>query len=387
MSLRVAVIGAGVIGSCVAAELQRRGAQVVVWDRSGPGQGTSATTFAWTNAHAKVPRAYFELNQAGCREHEELQRRRSPMAPWYVPSGNLVWAAPGDEDQLIERTRTHAEWGGTVRWLTQQAASELEPDLRISPDVEHVALFADEGYVIPAQLIGAMLATARTHGAEFLFGEEVTAIETTTRTMTVRGRREQRQVDRIVVCAGRWTDGVRRLYGETDPILVPPEAGSPAVGMVALSDRVPTSLGRVVTSPHLDLRPVGDGSLLLHASDVDARVDPEETYGAGHPLAVELGHRLDQVLVTHSAARMRHLQVGLRVLPRDGRTVAGPSPVDPRIYEIATHSGVTLAAVLGRMTASELLDEHEQGLLEEFRPGRSSLRTPPQEGLLGPGGQ
>ncbi len=387
MALRVAVIGAGVVGSCVAAELQRRGARVVLWDGGGPAQGTSATTFAWTNAHAKFPRAYFELNQAGCREHEELQRRLAPTAPWYVPSGNIVWADAGHEDELLERTRTHVAWGGRVRWMAQGEVSKLEPDLRVPPGVERVAFFADEGYVIPARLIGAMLASARSQGAELLFDDEVIDIHRTAGVMTVRSRRERRQVDRIVVCAGRWTDRVRRLYGEAEPILVPPKPGGPAVGMVAVTDPVPTSLGRVVTSPSLDIRPAGDGSLLLHASDLDRRVNPEETYGVGHPLSAVFRHRLEEVLVTHSVARVRHLQVGLRALPRDGRTVAGFSPVEPRIYEVATHSGVTLAALLARLVACELLNDTEQSLLTEFRPGRQSLRTMLPENILGPGGQ
>ena len=61
--MRVAVIGAGIVGSSVAYRLSEGGAEVVLIDGAEPGSGTTSTSFAWVNANNKLPRDYFELNR------------------------------------------------------------------------------------------------------------------------------------------------------------------------------------------------------------------------------------------------------------------------------------------------------------------------------------
>jgi glycine/D-amino acid oxidase-like deaminating enzyme len=64
MSLNVVVVGAGVIGAAIAADLARGGCTVTVLESGQSAAGTSGTTFAWTNAGGKQPRSYFDLNVA-----------------------------------------------------------------------------------------------------------------------------------------------------------------------------------------------------------------------------------------------------------------------------------------------------------------------------------
>ena len=71
-ALKVAVVGAGIVGSSVAYRLSEGGAEVVMIDGAEPGSGTTSTSFAWVNANNKLPRDYFELNVAGLHEHERL---------------------------------------------------------------------------------------------------------------------------------------------------------------------------------------------------------------------------------------------------------------------------------------------------------------------------
>ena len=72
--LRMAVIGAGIVGASVAFWLARSGqARVWVVDRSLPGSGATSASFAWVNANDKTPRDYFELNRVGLEEHFRLR--------------------------------------------------------------------------------------------------------------------------------------------------------------------------------------------------------------------------------------------------------------------------------------------------------------------------
>src|SRR6267154_49687 len=74
MAEQVVVIGAGVYGAAVTAELARRGARVTVVDSGAPAAGTSGATFSWTNSCGKQPRAYHDLSVAAMQAHQRLAR-------------------------------------------------------------------------------------------------------------------------------------------------------------------------------------------------------------------------------------------------------------------------------------------------------------------------
>src|SRR6185437_10490846 len=88
--MRVVVIGSGIVGSSAAYECAKAGADVLVLEAGRIAGGTSAVSFAWTNATTKRPRPYFDLNVAGMRAHLELKRDFG-VAPWFTQSGSFDW--------------------------------------------------------------------------------------------------------------------------------------------------------------------------------------------------------------------------------------------------------------------------------------------------------
>src|SRR6516164_10591010 len=93
---RCLVIGAGVLGVCVAVRLAEAGATVTLLEQAEPGHAATRSSFAWLNANDKAPRAYHDLNHAGMRAWATLAASLGGAA-WYRPAGNLEWAssAPG----------------------------------------------------------------------------------------------------------------------------------------------------------------------------------------------------------------------------------------------------------------------------------------------------
>ena len=59
-----------------------------------------------------------------------------------------------------------------------------------------------------------------------------------------------------------------------------------------------------------------------------------------------------------------------RPMPLDGYPVLGASPSRRDVYLAVTHSGVTLAPVVGALVAQELVDESPAEALKDFRPDR-----------------
>ena len=204
--LRIAVIGAGIVGAPVAFRLARSGeARVWLVDGSLPGSGTTSASFAWANANDKTPRDYFELNRAGLEEHFRL-RDELGGAPWLYPGGNIEWA--GDAVALeglkrrIERLRS---WGYAAEWWKASQVNEiLEPNVAFpSPDTP-VAFFPHEVWVDAPRLASALVELARWSGAEARFGNAVEEIETEggrVSALRLRGG-ERLPVDAVVNAAG-----------------------------------------------------------------------------------------------------------------------------------------------------------------------------------------
>jgi glycine/D-amino acid oxidase-like deaminating enzyme len=64
---RCVVIGAGVLGACLAVRLAEAGAEVTLLEQAQPGRAATRWSFAWLNSNDKGPRAYHDLNHAGMR--------------------------------------------------------------------------------------------------------------------------------------------------------------------------------------------------------------------------------------------------------------------------------------------------------------------------------
>ena len=139
------VIGAGVVGVCLAARLAQAGAAVTLLDAAGPGHGATRSSFAWLNSNDKAPRAYHDLNHAGMRAWAELAPDLDGDA-WYRPAGHLELAT-ANAATLEIRVRRLTGWNYPARLVDAAEAARLEPALRI-PAGAVAAFFPEEGYLL-----------------------------------------------------------------------------------------------------------------------------------------------------------------------------------------------------------------------------------------------
>ncbi|GAA4667692.1 FAD-dependent oxidoreductase [Amycolatopsis dongchuanensis] len=374
--MRLAVIGAGAIGCAVARAAARHdGVEVTLFDRNRPGAGTTGTTLGWINAHNKEPRAYFELNRAGLRAHAELQRNEPTSQRWYFPHGNLEWAVSGGHVQDLHETVTRLrERGYPAEWIDRRRAAAIAPDAVVGDDVEAIAWFPEEGFVVPALLLARLLGEARDRGAIVRTGQAVQRVDTTSAGAVVRvaGGPAER-FDAVVSCAGRWTGPLLAGSGVVVPMADPGAAGSPAVGYLGYTDPVPSRLSCLLTTPALNVRPEGGGRLVVQGLDLDASADPAREPSAA--VRDELRARLRTLLRGAEHAEVAEVRVGQRALPADGHTVAGFVDTAARHYTIATHSGMTLCLHLADLAIAEVLAGREQAELAGFRPQRFTAGT------------
>ncbi|RCV57596.1 NAD(P)/FAD-dependent oxidoreductase [Marinitenerispora sediminis] len=369
------VIGAGVTGAAAAAALARRGVAVTLVEAEPrAAAGTSATSFAWVNANRKVRPDYHGLNAAGVAAHHELARRHGRAASWFHPAGHLEWAVDAaHREELRARVERLAERGYPARWLTPAEARRREPHLLVPADAD-VALFPQEAHCDPAALAEALLAEAGSLGARVRFGARVAGlVERPAGAAAVLESGERLDADRVVCCAGNGTGRLLAAIGASVP-LVEPARGNAAVGFLAVSAAAAAGVRGVVTTDRVNLRPWPGGRLLVQALDLDSGADPGAEPEAS--LAAVFEDRLAAVLAGGPVPRIESVRTGRRVLPADGFTVAGPLEDHPSVYVLATHSGVTLAPLLGSLAADELVTGEPAAELAAFRPGRFAAEGP-----------
>lgn len=366
--MHVVVIGAGVIGSGLAFRLAQAGAQVTVLERMGPVSGTTGSTFAWINSNQKTPEDYYALNLAGVRAHQAL-REELGEAPWMLGGGNLIWFEAGPEyTELVNTFERLQGWGYQAQWLDRQQVAELEPGLQIEESVERIAYFPEEEPVDAPALARRCLELAQQHGATVRFGCEVAAITRDDSNARINGvvlpNGERIGADWVVNCAGPAAGRVAALAGRELPM-----ANTP--GLMVRVSGIPQSAmpKRVIHTPRIHIRPEGDGLLVLHHGDAD------EAVGRGEPVMplanafMAIGRDYLYALRDFDA-RISRWSIGIRPIPADGRTSAGPVAALPGYAEIVTHSGVTMSPVLAKLVARQLLEDEVDPLLAPFAPDR-----------------
>jgi len=365
--LRVVVAGAGIIGASAAWHLAKAGADVTVIDRDGPATHASRGTFAWINATwSKQPRAYHALNQAGVAGWRGLQAELKLPVRW---GGSLE----GIDDAAIaatlaDRVAEQVAWGEATRIVAGAELAALEPNVSFS-GLQRVVLSGHDGAADPVAATRAFLDAATALGARVSYPCELTGVALT------GGRLSTVQTNRGDIAA----DAGRR-FADFDV----PQRDTP--GSTALSVPMPRVVNRVLWMPGVHVHQRDDGRLVIGE---EAGPPPNEAHAArlaAHPngfptreIALEHGERMrasvQRFVPELDQVEFEDVRICWRPMPIDGYPVVGASPARPDVYLAVTHSGVTLAPILGQHIAHEIVDGARVDALQDFRPDRKFVAT------------
>lgn len=359
-SMKVVVVGAGIIGSCLAYALARAGERVVLADGAVPGSGASAASYAWLNSNSFDDPGYHALRVLGMSAYRELAAGLG-TGEWLHETGCVRVAASDTEaKELRARVARKRAAGYPAEILDPRWAARTEPALKRLPgEAAAIASFPAEGYVDTTTLIGCLLAEFSALGGVVARARVTSLLGDGAGARTTDG---DLTADRVVICTGADTSLLRGTgFGL---------AARGPVGATVLTAPVPVRIRGLIHFPDVTVRPDGGGRLLLHATDVDERLGPEAAM-------------LDDASVTDLTRRARtwlglaagdleiaEKRVSARPHPPDGFPVVGSVPGAPGAYVVCTHSGVTLAAILARLVAAEIRTGEADPLLAPYRPSR-----------------
>lgn len=363
MSVDVAIVGAGVIGTSLADALVRRGRAVALVEAQAAGAGTSATSYAWINSHKKHPLDYHAINVAGT----QAWRRIAEALPDVVTFAGHVEVAESDEHRatLQQRTDRLIALGYDARWSTPAEARERTP-LPVADDAL-VACFDGEGHAFPLRWIAHLTDSLDASGhAERIHGTAATIEPGDGHASVVLHDARRVDATTIVVCAGAGSDRLVASAGGALPLVDPVPDGS-AFGYLADVRAADHGVTGLVTTDRVSFRPGEHDTLLVQALDLDSTAAPGVA-----PLASVAETIRDRVaaLLPHTIPEVLAVRVGHRVIPADGRTAAGPIAPGSPVWAVATHSGIVLAPWLAETIADELGGGEPDPLLAGFRPTR-----------------
>jgi len=356
--MRIAIIGAGVVGSLIARELSRYEAEILLFDREvdvgfGVTKVNSGIVHAGFHDEPGTLRARFcVLGNAlypGLAEELGFSFRQT---------GALVLAFDAEEEKTLNRLREWGEANGVpgLKLLSKEEVLAQEPE--VNPAVR-AGLFAPTvGVTAPWEVAQAAAENAQENGAELHLGEEVLGIEIKHgRVQALRTQKGRYLVDAIVNAAGLFADRISEMAGVPFPPLVPRR------GEYILLDEPAGNLVRSVLFPTpspitkgILVIPTVDGGLLLGPTAEDLYpTDKEatETTAQGIAQVVRGAQKLVPKIPLTQALKTF---AGLRPEPENGDFVVGPSNVRGFYQAGGMRSpGLTAAPAIAQFLAHEVI--------------------------------
>ena len=349
---KIIVVGAGIIGVSIAYHLAKAGAAPVVVDSTATWAATRGS-WAWINASFGNPEPYFRLRMQGIAGWHRIFRE-IPGLPLSFPGSLSFDLSDADLNSYFAQ---HRAWGYRMEEAGAARIAELEPALREIP--KRAAFCVDEGKVEPVEAADMLLAAAVANGARHL-RETVTSLSLAggraTGVLTTNGRIE---ADQVVLASGTGTNALLSGTGFTLPLDRPK-------GILVHSKPLPPVLERLIISPGMEVRQTTAGRIVASIDYQKVRLDAAEATGAA------IIARLNAMLRLPEQARLSHVTVTERPIPRDGFSIAGAVPGIAGLTLAVTHSGITLAPAIGSMLAAEILGAARDPLLRPFGPERFS---------------
>jgi glycine/D-amino acid oxidase-like deaminating enzyme len=355
-----------VLGVSTAVHLARGGAQVHLVTESHLASGASGRSLSWLNSSAAYDAPYHALRMAGLERYRAYALGGAPdrVSRYLRLDGGLRWTEPDAAEELRQVHQHQQRVGYPSTWLSPEQVGEQVPGVDPAAVPASGALLNPaEGWVDLPSLIADLvseLAELGGHVVENAGPAEVVVHEERVQAVaTASGRRVE--VDAAVLATGA---GVPRAL---DRLGVPlPDATAPA--LLVCTTPVATPLRVVLNTPQVSLRPTPDGCLVMDAGWSGREVaEVDGSYRVPDNTVPGLLDEASAVLAGRPRLEVASVGVGPKPVPGDGHPVIGRLDGVDGYFVAFTHSGATLALVVGELLADEILGRAPSPLLAPFR--------------------
>lgn len=370
-SFDILIIGAGIAGASVAAELARTHRVAILEREDHPGYhstGRSAALFSEiygngvVRALSRASRDFFYNPPAGFAQH-----------PLVKPRGSLYIARQEQILQLEEFTR-NADLAGSIRRLSREEALRACPVLR--PEYVAAAVFEDDAADVDVnELHQGYLRQFKSAGGTMVVNADAQTLAYRDAKWIAQTGAGEFSAPVVVNAAGAWADTVAGKAGAT-PLKIKPRRRT------ALLAELPGGIYADAWPMVIDidesfyLKP--DAGLLLISPADETLVPPCDVQPEEFDVAVAVD-RVEQA-TTLAITRIRRRWAGLRSFAPDRSPVIGFDGALPGFFWLAGQGGygIQTAPAAARLAASLLRgdakSEFDAALIAQLSPNRFAAR-------------
>ncbi|MFF2479949.1 NAD(P)/FAD-dependent oxidoreductase [Paenibacillus sp. NPDC058071] len=341
---KIVIIGAGIVGASMAYQLAKQNQDVTVIEQH-PAAAREVTekSFAWIHTTHKVAPAYRHLYDVALEQYHFLQLELPELKiDW---NGALTWGESTLTDQL------------RVQQLNLKQLEALEPNLKEYPSE---AMFAsEEGAVDPIELTELLLNKAREHGAKVQFGTNVTHLQQEgSRLIGVHTSNGFLESNVVVLAAGTGVTELCEPLGFSVPV-------TPSPSILIRMNTANRLIRRLISNEQFEARQLTDHTLLAAEDYID-----ESEENGPEAVGKRAFETLRRSLEGGMQLQLESIKVGMRPMPEDGYPIVGFHEQVEGLYLTVMHAAITLAPLIARLAASEIIDREARSELEPCRLSR-----------------
>ena len=370
------VVGGGVLGLFMALELSRLSWRVIVLEEERFGSAATGKGFGWINSSSKLDdESYHRLNSASVQLYRRLATEFGEDRIGWRGGGSLYVGDEADSVGVVrlrKKMETLSHFKTPACLLNSSEISALEPNLSVSSS--SIALFApDEGWVESGRLVRFLMEQGKENGVVYRDFTKVTGFQTDRlgAASSVLTDTEAISTRHVILCAGIRNQSLMRLIANgkrSDASLRElPEMIREVPGLIAEVDNLPRQcqVERVIypaVKNGFHLRPTPAGGIVFGADDTDLIRSADSV--------AELISRARRVLSSLPEGVSYTSRICIRPVPIDSFPAIGGLPSMPGFSLMASHSGMTLAPILAKMLAQEIMTGGIDEKLKRYAPGR-----------------
>jgi D-hydroxyproline dehydrogenase subunit beta len=383
----VVVVGAGLVGTAVAARLAAAGVDVTVIDRAGPAAGTSSSGEGDLLVSDKLPGPELALSLRGIELWRQLDEKEGPGFEFEKKGGLVVARDEAGLEGLWSLARDQKTQGVAVELVAGDDLQQLEPAL--SRELRGGAVYAEDCQVQPMLAVARHVCEVVRHGGRVVAGVNVLRAERDNNgdisaLVTSAGKVA---VGRWVVnAAGPWAGELAGRLGARIPV-------APRKGHVLVTEPLPPLVRRkvfeasYVGSVHRTdaertcssvIEETAGGTMLLGSS----RESVGFSYDFDADVVATVARRAIAIVPGLAGARLMRAYVGFRPATPDRLPIIGSDTSVGRLLHATGHegAGVGLAQVTAEMVQSLVLGEPPALDIVPFAPDRFDAPAPVQLG-------
>ncbi|ADU72254.1 FAD-binding oxidoreductase [Pantoea sp. At-9b] len=359
---QVVIIGGGVLGVSSALQLAKRGAAVTLVTEAALCSGASGRSLSWLNSAGERSTPYHLLRMAGIDRYRTLFSE-DPTRDWLRFDGGVFWTT-GDGSAVRARHRYEKAHGYDSHLVTRDELPQIDAGA-----LNGEAVFnPGEGWVSLPDLIAYLAQQLRALGGEII--EDVGPAQVVTRdgrACGVRWETGELLADAVLVACGPATPAVVAPLGVRIP------NGSP-LSMLVITQPVAPGIKTVLNTPRVAVRPNPGGRLALDHDWYENAIQPlaRGEFTIDEQVVRQLVHEAEKLLPGDVALQAQSWKIGYKPIPGDGEPVLGELQQVPGCFVAFTHSGATLALIVGELLADEIMSGDKHPMLATFRPERFS---------------